>query len=157
NRFAESLNQRFFARLNKDHARGQHQHPQLHEQNDRQLLAHDLEKPGLGNLETKLIIERLRRSRNQSLRLRQQSTQPRIIDRTSNLALESRAIDFENERDQRFQRQQSEQYHQRPRDIKIRRRKFNLFTEQRQSCQHRQIRTEQDEIRCRSQQPIALQ
>jgi hypothetical protein len=45
----------------------------LREQQHRQIFLEQAEKPGFGNVEAKLIIQRLRRRREQTLRLAQQS------------------------------------------------------------------------------------
>ena len=47
---------------------------------DGQAFLQQLEKPRLGNFETELIIQRLRRRRKQTFRLREQADEPAVVE-----------------------------------------------------------------------------
>ena len=79
-----------------------------------------LEKPRFRNLEAELVIQRLRRRGEQAFRLREQADDAAFVERTRDLALHARAINFQQQREQIFHRHQAEQHAQAARDPEIR-------------------------------------
>ncbi len=70
--------------------------PSCSKQQPRQRLFEEAVKPGLGNLEPELVIQRLRRGGDQSFRLAEQADQPALVKRPLDFALHPRPIDFQH-------------------------------------------------------------
>ena len=113
-RFAKPFQHRLLARVNEHDAGGQQQHRQLREQQHRQIFLEQLKKPRLGNIEAKLIIQRLRRRREQAFRLAEQSDEPAVVNRAGNFSFDARPVNFQQQRDQHFHRHQAEQHASNP-------------------------------------------
>ena len=115
-----------FARVHKDHAGGEEQRRQLRQQQQRQVFLQQLEKPRLRNLEAELVVQRLRRRREQAFGLREQAHEPAVVKRPGDFALHARAVDFQQQRDENFRRHQAQQHAKSARDEKIRAGKLRL-------------------------------
>src|SRR4051794_25150650 len=144
NRPAKALEQSLLANFDEDDAGGQKEHHELEKHQPQQrLLDEQAVKPGFGDLEAKLIIERFGGGGDKSLRLAQQTHQTAFIQRPFNLAAEARPVHFENKIDERLDGDQRQQTAKNVSDVKVGLSKIGFDTHDANGDNRAQISTEE--------------
>ena len=105
---AEMFQQPLLVRLDDDEHRREKQRAELQQNDQKHRLFEKLENPGLGDFETKLVVERLRRRGDQPAGLAEQSDEPALVKQPCCLAFDARTIDFQHQTNERFDGRQPE-------------------------------------------------
>ena len=100
---AEPLQQRLLVGVDHHETAAEKQHHELDRKDQRQLLLDVSVKPGLRHLETKLVIQRLRRGGDQPPRLAKQADQSAVVNQARLFAIHPWPVNLKDQRDPVFQ------------------------------------------------------
>ena len=156
-RFAEAFEQGLFARLNENNAGGHQQRAELQQQHPAHRVPEEKEEPRLGNLKPELVIEGLRRRRDEALRLGEQADEAGVVQRATHLALHAGTINFKHQRREGFGGHQAEHHNKRAGHVEIGFRKLALKPGHGGGAEETKIRAQQQITRAGPEQPVIFQ
>ena len=156
-RFAAALQQRLLVRLDEDEAGGKPQQAGLNQQQPDKGFLQELEEPRLGDLEAELVVQRVRRRGEDALGLAQQTDEATLVKDAGRLAADAGTINFEDEREEVFDRRERENHAQGAGDEDVHLRVAEVNRHDARRGEQAQIRAEQQVTAGGLQQPLAFQ
>ena len=156
-RIAEAFEQGFFARLDVNEACRGGEDEQVSEDQPRHGALQELEEPGVRNLEAELVIQGVRDGGEHAFGVADEADDPAVVEQASDLALDSRAIDFQQQRQEIFDGERAKQDAEDTRRDEVRRGEAGLHGRDAGDGQREEIRAEQDLTRAGLQQAMLLQ